>query len=135
MGPGKPEAIQAAEELEILSPDRAISIGGESLVIRELSYLQAIRFGTRARPLIESLACAIIGNEIDDKAFLEAVEDHAEIFLEMICLCTGRKAEDFDGISEEEGEKITAGSLHNSIKKGCPQGQPFLFYSFKQLRR
>lgn len=99
---------KVTEELDAIAPDRSVTVGGEPLTVKELSYLQALQFGTKARPLIEALAATMTKDDVDDKAFLDAIEDHHGIFLEMLCLCTGKLPIDFDGISDQEGERITA---------------------------
>ena len=99
---------KVVEELDAIAPDRSVAVGGEPLIVKERSYLQALQFGSKARPLIDALAKVMAQDEVDDKAFLDAIEDHHEIFLEMLCLCTGKLPVDFDGVGGTEGECITA---------------------------
>lgn len=108
MNINKKAANVAAAELGTLSPDLVETVGGEPVIVKEISYLKALQFGPRARPLIDAIAKIVAGDDVDDKAFFEAIEDNADIFFEMLSLCTGKGVEYFDSISEAEGEQLTA---------------------------
>ena len=87
-------------ELDALFPDRDVPVRdpdtGEAaaLTVREFRFLEGLRAQTVARPLVQAWAALAPGDgELADAgAFEAAMAEHAETWLALLALATGRDA-------------------------------------------
>ena len=79
-----------------------------TLTVREFRFREALHARVMARPLIEALA----GEETTDDemrdalSILEILADHAETWVALIALASGRPAEWIAGLSEADGTAL-----------------------------
>ena len=98
---------EIADELEILSPDLDLQVGGKAITVRELTYFERLRLAPATRPLIRSIAEAMAEQgEATPAALFKAIEDNAELFIRIACMVTGLDEAGFDALTEGEGEQL-----------------------------
>jgi len=101
-------ADDKASDLEILHPERMLTLGGESIEVREFSFLQEMDALPIARPIIRDLTKAF-GS--DESPGFSAVEEifyiHREAFLHLLELSTGKTIEWMSDLSGDEAQLLS----------------------------
>lgn len=82
--PGKDDS--AGNETEILAPNMAVTLGNETVIVREFAMAEQFAFAVAARPLIEDLRQATFesGDGIPVDAIEATFAKHSELVCEMI---------------------------------------------------
>jgi len=95
-------------ETEVLFPDRAVTVRGEAVEVRELTFLQGLEAAPLIQPLIADLYDLFRDGALEpDLAALSAVlGGHREATVRLISLATGRPAEWVEGLSDSEGQAV-----------------------------
>jgi len=95
-------------ELEVLMPDREITIGDETIAVREFRFLEGLKAEGIAQPILRD----IVGRtkergeslELSDIAAIFAT--HSAAFLELLSMATGKPCEWLSGLSDEDGQSL-----------------------------
>lgn len=100
-----PEKL-AAEEAEILDPDRGIHLrDGRRIMVREIRYGAARRLGSVIRPFVEAFAVEAVKFNPKDflKRLLQLPEDHPDAYALCLEASTGISVKDQEDLSDEDG--------------------------------
>ncbi|MFA7666458.1 MAG: DUF6631 family protein [Burkholderiaceae bacterium] len=104
------QAESQANDLDVLLPDRELAVGGDTVTVREFTFLQGLQAEALVRPMIQDLQ-ALFGAEDDgaDEALefasmAEIFGRHAEAFLTLIATSCGKSREWVAGLSDHDGQ-------------------------------
>ncbi|EPE7212183.1 DUF6631 family protein [Pseudomonas aeruginosa] len=107
----KPKAKTAAPDgsLEVLFPDRQLTVGGVEVTVRELSFSEQLRHNHLLAPLGDSLA-AIPPQKMDSPESINVIFDalalHADALRELIAISCGQSMDWVDTLPPAEGEAL-----------------------------
>ena len=119
----KPETpAKEQQEAEILHPHLTVHLTNTDVVeVREFTWGQSLRMGSRVRPLAEAVASEVSTNKLVMGHLWKAMEDHVDLFLDLVgtaCYLVGkdgkecgpwqRDADWAEALGETDGERIAA---------------------------
>lgn len=101
------EPTTAADEREILFPDRTITLAGRPVTIRELRFADALAIEEDVQPLVKDLGDFLAGDEPPSlPALMRLFARHADLFLSLTARCTGLGLEEIRGLSDRDGQVL-----------------------------
>ncbi|HSH28870.1 MAG TPA: DUF6631 family protein [Thiohalobacter sp.] len=99
---------EADKDAEILFPDQTLEVGGEQVTVREFRYLEGARAAVIAAPLIKAMRELISGDDdISAEALDALIGEHVEIWLQLICMSTGKDPEWIAKLPDEDGMQLS----------------------------
>lgn len=105
--PAAAAAPAAADELEILHPERVIALGGAPVTVREYGNLEWLRLLPAAEPLVAAIAAALRAEQPPDyEAALRVLADHATALLPLVLQAADMECATFDALDGEEVELL-----------------------------
>jgi len=99
--------MNPAEEAEIIDPDIDIEIGGETVTVREIGFLEGLRLAATARPLLDDLAEQYEGDaEVGLDRLSETFGRHPEILLDLLTASCGLPRERIEQLGDRDGQLL-----------------------------
>ena len=101
------EEMESTSEIEVLFPERTLTIGAEPVVLREFSFLEGMRLNSVAAPLIAELAPLFeAGGTASLTALIGVLCRHPEIVCELIAVAIDRSPDwlQRQALSDREGQ-------------------------------
>lgn len=97
-----------SQDAEVLFPDREVSVGGETVTVREFRFGELGRVTPIARPLLDALGAIAGGvDPADDLGLWESiVAEHHDACVELIAISTGRPASWVRGLIDGDGQAL-----------------------------
>ncbi|MBS0212308.1 MAG: hypothetical protein JSR26_03890 [Proteobacteria bacterium] len=80
------------DDLEILHPERTLSVGGREVTVREYGFLEGLRLASAAQPLVDALAAAALADP-NGQLGLDAVTTVLSASPEALIACVARAAD------------------------------------------
>ena len=102
----------AEDEIEILHPERELTLNGEQVVVNEFTFIQGMKAGSIAQPLIADMDVLFRDDdaELDGGASYDKLvamfEKHHGVVIQLLCMATGKKTEWFDRLSDTDGQSL-----------------------------
>ncbi|MBA1147422.1 hypothetical protein H0Z60_10175 [Ectothiorhodospiraceae bacterium WFHF3C12] len=99
---------QDAEDLEVLLPDRTLTVGGEEITVREFRFGDSFRVVPLARPILADLA-ALRGTESNGEdlaVFEDLLARHWERILDLIAISADRPREWIERLPDQDGQTL-----------------------------
>lgn len=100
----KPEA-----EIDILYPDRVLTLAGEQITVRELAFAQTLRLEAAMAPLIQAFV-ELPTEEAGESAagqFAELFGAHAHAWIGFMALACGKPREWVEQLSDADGTTLS----------------------------
>jgi hypothetical protein len=96
-----------ADDLEVLFPDRELTVAGEPLVVREYRYREGMAMLVLARPFLEGLR-RLIGadGEVTPEDLDALIAEHADVWLALMARSCDRDVEWLAGLPDTEAMKL-----------------------------
>ena len=93
-------------DVTVRDPDTGETV---TLTVRELRFLEGLRFTATVRAFIEALAgsCSGAGDEIDESVLAAAMTDHAAAWIAGLALAIGRDADWLGRLSDADGQALS----------------------------
>lgn len=115
-------------DAEVLEPDQDLVISGETVTVRAFRMFDGLRATPIARPIISSIReMATAGDEIDADQLMDLLGRHAEEWMQLVALATGRSRQWLDTLTDEEGLalamtfwQVNAGFFMTRLAIGMP---------------
>lgn len=101
-------------ELEVLQPDQTITVGGETVVVREFRYAEGMRLMPYLQPIFDVLKGAVNGEERGDadagsiSLYDELIENQAELMISLAAQAADRPREWVESLSDDDGFRLMA---------------------------
>ncbi len=96
--------MSEADDLEILHPQRDLTIAGCALSVRELTFSQSLALHARMRPVLDLLQAPYnLGASIDSEAVISALAAHPEVACELLACSTNQPPEWIAALPEHDG--------------------------------
>lgn len=102
----KTASKDADTDLEVLHPDRDITINGESITVREYGFVEGLRLRSLMQPLRDSLHKLMVGGVPALDQVIEVIAEHHETVLQLMAASIDRDVEWFDKLKPEEGDYL-----------------------------
>lgn len=105
----KEQANELANELEVLHPERIITIGGQDVTVREYSFLDWVRMRPALTPVLDAVGAAIEASEVPSyNKVVDLISEHSETLLPVIAQAAGVGMDFLASLTAEEGEELLA---------------------------
>jgi len=100
--------MEPEKDLQVLYPDREVTIAGEALTVREFRYREGLEVAVLARPFLFSLRALFMApdDEFTDEAFLALVEENPDVWLALVAKACGRDIEWVANLPNAEAMKL-----------------------------
>lgn len=100
-------ASKAAEELDLLHPERTAVLAGRKVTVREYGFVEGTRLRLVAKPFTEGLFGLIKSSEVPDyEAVLDVIAEHLDLVLELVAASADVKVDWVKRLSSEDGELL-----------------------------
>jgi len=99
---------KTAEEIEILDPDREVTIAGETVVVREFRYAEGMYLVGMIQPILARLQAFVQGERDPDdfEIYEELVAEYPDEILELMAKACDRPREWVEQLSDEDGYRL-----------------------------
>lgn len=102
-----PAAEPGADDLEILHPEREVTIAGRRLVVREYGFIEGLRLLPLADPLIEDLRAHLEdGQPWGVQAVHAMLGRHAEAVVQLVAMAADVEPEWIDSLDQDAGTAL-----------------------------
>lgn len=92
------------KDAEILFPDQTLEVGGEQVTVREFRYAEGLQAAVIGKPIMTTLRRLIQGDdEIDAEAIDDLIAEHADTWMQLISLSTGKGVEWISKLGNDDG--------------------------------
>ncbi len=95
------------DDADILFPDATLTVAGEDITVRELTFAQGLKLGGIARPLIDSMADLFAAD--DEPAYSNLAEvfaEHDGIVMQLLSAATGKDEAWLQQLSDSDGQAL-----------------------------
>lgn len=105
--PAAQAAGKAAEELDILFPERQARIGGRDVTVREYSFVEGVRLRLQAKPFSDALFALLQGREIPHYAVIQdTIAQHLDVVLGLVARAADVEVEWIEQLGQADGELL-----------------------------
>lgn len=103
----RPAPAAQPSDLEVLHPERELTLGGETVVMREYGNVEWLRMLPVAEPLVARIAAALSAEELPTyEQALCAIAEHVDQLLPLIVRAVDRDVAWFEGLQAGEVELL-----------------------------
>ena len=100
-----------AKDLEILQPDVTLEIQGETVTVREFTFLEGIQLVDTVKPVVEDLAAYMLGGvDLDDEVSLgilsEIMARRTGEMLKLMSQATGKSEDWITALPDADGQLL-----------------------------
>ncbi|MDI3489558.1 MAG: hypothetical protein PWP11_835 [Thauera sp.] len=104
---GPSAAAQEADDLDVLHPERVLSIGGRQVVVREYGNVEWLRLLPSASPLVTALAEKLgEGAALDYETALGVLAEHIDAVLPFVLQSADMDRAAFDALGADDAELL-----------------------------
>ncbi|OOF65127.1 DUF6631 family protein [Rodentibacter sp. Ppn85] len=99
----------APSELDILYPNRDITVGGETVTVKEYTLLQQMQHHAKFTPFVAGLRAILGDGSPDDIKFeqiMQALSDNYHDIIELVAISTGKTPAFIANLEAKEGEDL-----------------------------
>lgn len=93
-------------DLDVLHPERALTVGGRAVTVREYSFIEGLRIQQRVRPIVAGLEAAAEGGDVSMDVLDELVARHTDDVLALVAQACDQPVEWVRGLSDEDGQAL-----------------------------
>lgn len=97
-----------SDDLNVLMPAQAITLGGREITVNELTFLQTLKLGSRLDPLMASLSGFLADPAANPLMATNAFNEHPSLTVELLHLSTGLSPEDIEQLSASKSYALLA---------------------------
>ncbi|MDO8706022.1 MAG: hypothetical protein Q7J84_13855 [Sulfuricaulis sp.] len=99
---------KSEHDMEILFPDQTVTIGSETVTVREFRYREGIEATVLARGFLAGLRALLTttGDEIAAEDLDTLIAEHREAWFKLIAMSCGREVEWLAGLPDREAMKL-----------------------------
>ena len=93
-------------DAEILFPNAEITVKGETITVKEFSFIQGMKINAMARPMINDLGHFFSDEDADFSSMSVVFDNHAELLIHLMSVSTEKPIEWFETLSDSEGQSL-----------------------------
>ena len=99
---------KSEHDMEILFPDQTVTIGSETITVREFRYREGIEAAVLARGFLAGLRALLTttGDEIAAEDLDTLIAEHREAWFKLIAMSCGREVEWLAALPDREAMKL-----------------------------
>jgi|GEM_PF-398380 len=103
----KSSAPDGAEDLEILHPERIVTIGGRTLTVREYSFVEGLRLRPLYQPLLDALYETMQHGEVPRTDEVQAIlAEHLDATLQLIAVAADTDVDYVSSLNLRDGNQL-----------------------------
>lgn len=100
-------AAKPENELEVLHPQRVLTVGGQRVTVREYGHVEWLRLLPAAAPLVDSIVSMLEGGRAPSyEEALLVLASHADALMPLVRQACDMQAEAFEALNPEDGELV-----------------------------
>lgn len=100
-------AGKAAEELDILHPERTVVLAGRKVTVREYGFVEGVRLRLVAKPFTEGLFALLKDERAGEyEAVLDVIAEHLDVVMELVAVAADVKTDWIAQLSSEDGDLL-----------------------------
>jgi hypothetical protein len=94
-------------DAEILFPEKVLTIKGETITVKEITFTQGLKLGRIVQALISDLSSLFAEREnADYEDLAEVFAEHEPVLMDILAITTGKEATYFNDISDSDGQSL-----------------------------
>lgn len=102
---------EGANELEVLHPERTVTVAGVDVTVREPTFVEGMRIEAQIQPLLDALV-ALAGDDgqevpADFNRYAALFSAHWETWLYFMAVVTGQDRAWLDGLTDHDGRLLS----------------------------
>ncbi|WP_445364394.1 DUF6631 family protein [Microbulbifer sp. ANSA003] len=103
----KKASAESQDDLEILHPERTLTIAGEVITVREYGFVEGLRLRSLAAPFLKALH-QVMGNgaALSLEAVLDIIAEHHEITLQLMAIAIDRDNDWLHDLNDPDGNRL-----------------------------
>lgn len=95
-----------ADDLEVLHPERLLTIAGREITVREYGFVEGLRLLPVAEPIIASLQGDLSRGTPSFESIMGAIAQHADVAVRLMAIAADVDAEWIESLSQDEGQLL-----------------------------
>jgi len=94
-------------DLNILFPERTLTVGGKTLTLREYSFKESLQLNDQLQPLINAISGLIEGESMPELSQVIAVfaKEHDRL-IELVAIAADCEVSFIENLSQQEGQQL-----------------------------
>lgn len=102
-----PKPVAGEDDLEILHPERQVTVAGRAIVMREYGFVEGLKLRALYAPLIETLKPILAEGELPElDEILDLLAEHAERLPQLMASACDQPLEWVAGLGHEQGHHL-----------------------------
>lgn len=97
---------QDASDTEVLFPQHELTIDGETVVVREFTFIEGIRLEQRIQPLLDAFEAGAEDESPGVELLGRLMADHLDLMIELMATACDRDADFVAGLSDSDGQNL-----------------------------
>ncbi|MCO1336803.1 hypothetical protein MO867_20970 [Microbulbifer sp. OS29] len=103
----KKVSAESQDDLEILHPERTLTIAGEKITVREYGFVEGLRLRPLAAPFLKALHQVMgSGATLSLEAVLDIIAEHHEIILQLMAVAIDCDENWLHGLNDPDGNLL-----------------------------
>ena len=95
-----------ADDLEVLHPERLLTIAGREVTVREYGFVEGLRLLRLAEPIIAGLQGDIARGTPTFDSVMGVIAEHADVAVQLMAIACDVDAEWIESLSQDEGQLL-----------------------------
>jgi len=98
----------SADDLAVLHPEIDLDIGGETVTVREFSFIQGVKLSALVAPIVSDLSAVLASEDedIDLGVLGELMGNHTETMIKLMAQSVRRKPEWVAALPDGDGQRL-----------------------------
>lgn len=100
--------MDSAEELEILIPEREITVAGKTVTVREFSFMEGLRLAVVVSPMVSDMEALFSDSkaEVDVMTLQTLFANHSDALMKLMAVATSLDASVIEGLNDNDGQLL-----------------------------
>lgn len=94
------------EELDVLNPDRQVSIDGELITCQEYRFFDGLEVEQLAKELVDDMSATLTGDEFKMSALQAVWGKHRDLIVQLVAMSCGRDYAWVKGLDDQAGQAL-----------------------------
>lgn len=102
-----PENAEAAEDLDVLHPERRLVLAGREITVREYGFVEGLRLHGLAKPFADEISALLTaGDVLSYERMLDLIGDHHEVVMELVAISADVERAWLDTLGDADGNLL-----------------------------
>lgn len=101
-----PKKEAGADDLEVLHPERLLTIAGREITVREYGFVEGLRLLPLAEPIIASLQGDMARGVPTFDSVMGTIAEHADVAVQLMAIAAGVDVEWIESLGQNDGQAL-----------------------------